>query len=493
MALTDELTVADEQRALAALAEIAAGEPLAIEPRRGAARLYAEGHALQAHLVFVPGGREAILQFSYRTTSTDVAGDRSDFHDVVPLALAAILSGGGHASMEFVDERGFGNQHEIYGRWLLPQQPGPVVDLDETERLRLLLVRAFTAESVTLRTLHSPENCICQSESQHPPVAADPDWVERAFRALRFRKPPEMFLWQRRWPTWKYLRTVRSRITLVESPSLASLLVTADERGPRVPHLAGEGIYLRSGALAHLVRGRTYDRALDILKRLGDLPAGGASVFPLEDRLVVVGKRHLLALPGEFGRIAFNAGRVVNEQEARRALRFFAGPLYFAWADPVPPARFEALVRDLLRTAGLASRVRHVGTTNDRDRGRDLIADFVLPAGDRVPEGKPTYRLLPVVVQCKAHASLGRADVAAIRDTVDEHSASGYFLAAAGRISAPLVERLQSLRDSAKLALVEWWERQQIEDELRAAPEVLVRYPDVVTGRQVQDSASIST
>lgn len=61
-----------------------------------------------------------------------------------------------------------------------------------------------------------------------------------------------------------------------------------------------------------------------------------------------------------------------------------------------------------------------------------------------------------------------------------DHGASGYFLAVSGRLSAPLVERLETLRENGSLAVVDWWERTEFEDELRAAPEILDRYSDIV-------------
>jgi Restriction endonuclease len=471
----------DLERALAYVQAAISDQPLVLEKKREGARLSAEGHTVLAHVDFL-SPEEGFLHFGYRTTSWEFAGERTDLHDVAPVVLAAILSGVGETSFGFLDEGGFAGPGEIYTRLLLPQQPGPVVDLRQTELLAKRLAAVFFAESLILKALHDPVDCNCEEGRDESPTPAEPNWVSAACGALGLQESPELFLSRRSWPEWQYLHSPRRALTLVECVRLANLLGGIDARQQRTSERVEEGLLVRSGALDHVIPTKTIKRATRTLRKLDDLPEGEEPhLFPLEDRVVASGFRHVLVLPADSGQAAFQTTRVRCEARARRQLDFLGGPSHFEWVESIAPERFEDLIRDLLRTAGLVQRVRQVGAANDRDRGRDLIADWVLPVPAKYGPEEPAYRVVPVIAQAKARsAAVGKSDVPDIVDTLEEHDACGYFLAVSGRLTAPLVDRLEALRRKGRFEVIEWWERPQIEDQLRRAPDVLARYPDLV-------------
>lgn len=94
--------------------------------------------------------------------------------------------------------------------------------------------------------------------------------------------------------------------------------------------------------------------------------------------------------------------------------------------------------------------------------------------------GIPTpAKSLNVVVQVKAlNPSVGKSKVQDIRDTVDVHDATGYFLVAFPQPANSLVEHLGAL--AKKGIWTDWWDRAQIETRLRKNIDLLARFSDLV-------------
>lgn len=454
------------------------------------ARMCPESNLLQLHLEYL-NADQAFFYFSFRTTSWDFGGERTDLHDVVPLAVAALLSCTGHASCQLIDEVNPGipgPYDEIYARLLVPRQPNAIADLANIDAFRTTVGIAWELEALIWRSLHEEEDCPCREDSGRPLLEADPEWSRSVLRALRRRSSPRLFVSRRAWPAWEYLHIPRNATTVVASPGLAKLLAWLDTTTPRRGLTTEEGRFVRVRELKHLIPPATLTRAEQILHRLDDLDWDNDSqvhLFPLEDRVVAVGQNHVLSLPAESGVGAFRSGLARAQERRREEASFFRADAQFAWARSIPPGRFEELVAALLTSSGNAAWLRRLGTTNERDRGRDLIAEWIAPTpADTIPQGASPRVRVPVVVQCKAYARpVNASDVPGIVDTVEEHGADGYFLAVASRISAPLADRLESFRRRGRFSVVDWWTRAEIETELRRAPEVLTRFTDVVRER----------
>ena len=61
-------------------------------------------------------------------------------------------------------------------------------------------------------------------------------------------------------------------------------------------------------------------------------------------------------------------------------------------------------------------------------------------------------------------STIGKGKVLDIRDTVETHDSQGFFLAVNTQVSAPLTEKLESLK--SKGLWVSWWNRDDIEMRL---------------------------
>jgi hypothetical protein len=190
----------------------------------------------------------------------------------------------------------------------------------------------------------------------------------------------------------------------------------------------------------------------------------------------------MVAVYCKSGRAAFEfeRDRVRSRFEAEAELLFPA--LGFTWAEKIPDDQFEAMICELLAKEPGVSRVRRAGVTRERDAGRDLIVDWLVPrlgSNWMAYEGRAPMMPLSVVAQCKASATtVGKGKVSDIRDTIEFHEAAGYFLAVSSAISGPLINHLEQLK--SRSFYVEWWTRLEIEDRLRRHPDIAARYPAIV-------------
>jgi hypothetical protein len=176
--------------------------------------------------------------------------------------------------------------------------------------------------------------------------------------------------------------------------------------------------------------------------------------------------------------------RVRDDVAVRRraAAQLLFGNQRFSWAQDIPSDRFQALVRELLVTSGKVSWIRSTGHTNERDDGRDLIADWIGPTADRVvPKGASPTSVIPTIIQCKVRSrAVSKSDVLDVRDTIERHGAGGYFLAVSSHLSERLVAYFEAIARRSN-TFVEWWNRDEIEDELRRNPDIASRSTEIVT------------
>ena len=285
-------------------------------------------------------------------------------------------------------------------------------------------------------------------------------WMDEVRKAAR-QAAANALEYERTNPTWDYFHAPRSGLTVLRCERLARLLRAAAD-GDRDERWDGpEGTFTQNGALQNCVPSAVVERGTKILRRLepqlqlvpptpaADLPRGPGRSGRAEVRRLGEGGLRAEGL-------RTSSGERPRPTQERAAFLFSSAK--FRWADAVPPHRFEALVRELLAASKDVLRVRSAGPTNDRDRGRDLIAELAAP-GPREGGSPRTVAGLgrEVVVQCKARAgTVGKLQVRDVRDTVERHEAAGTPLAVSTEISGDLVDYLSELR--SRLEFVDWWD-----------------------------------
>lgn len=136
----------------------------------------------------------------------------------------------------------------------------------------------------------------------------------------------------------------------------------------------------------------------------------------------------------------------------------------FVWKYPLNYSRFEELCSDLLEELYPMSRIRLAGNANNADGGRDVLI---------YNSDETLY-----ICQCKAYQkSVGKSDVKDIRDTIEFHGATGFFLMVSSTVTSPLIKHLELLRQKYK---IEWWTEREIFKLLRRYPLLAEQYKDIL-------------
>lgn len=450
--------------------------------------------------VFEGGPDKIFAVLACHTLSWDWSGERTDLNDVVSHLTAAFVRAFAHLSTRFVlvPNPAVDIKPEIYARYLIFDQPHESAYALDDKGLGLL--RRMLMTLVALRS-HLPH--------PHPDLSPN-DYGNCPWKPGEKSACPYLFLDgndssrlqitdaigdrfvvgdaianRRHDPDWLYFRTGPGNLSVVESAALAHILrvlaTEEEERRRVVPGIAGQLVV--SGHLRNYISSELLRKIRFIFRRLqGRQRETSFRRIPLENSLICVGDKHSIFVTTQCGRPEFERERVrLQARHEAEAQVLFRTPA-LVWADRLPNARFESMIRDLLQAEPRVTWIRAAGHTNDRDEGRDMIAEWLIPISDpsETSLAEPPVRVGRVVVQCKAFMkSVGKRDVQDIYDTVRRHHAAGYFLAVSSRPTSGLVAFLDDLRQRREV-FVDWWGRPEIQERLARSPGILARYPDMV-------------
>lgn len=280
-------------------------------------------------------------------------------------------------------------------------------------------------------------------------------------------------------PEFRYFRSARARLAVVESERVAATFAACLSPGREEVRSPGGALHIEE-ELGNFESRTSREKVTRVLRAVSDWAVG---VIPLENSLVTVAAHHVVFVAAKSGRTAFERerDRLRSRHDRERSLVF--PPARLKWADhPLNPERFEALVRDLLEQEPGVMWVRRAGPTRQGDGGRDLICERVRSAyeGEPVTEDAAPTRVERVVVQCKAIArTVGKGQVQDIRDTLDLHESHAYLLVVATQVSETLARFLDQERQKGLYA-VDWWTRTELDERLLRHRPVLARYGDLV-------------
>jgi len=208
------------------------------------------------------------------------------------------------------------------------------------------------------------------------------------------------------------------------------------------------------------------------------------TVIPLENMIVTVVSPYIVALGRLSGLHEFKAEReIVRQRHNRESTVLFPVP-QFEWESEICPDQFEALIiiKALLEREHNVKSVRRASSINEGDKGRDLIIEWNVITSNVASETIPPIRLIKVVGQCKASLkTIGKNKVLDIRDTVETHGASGFFLAVSSQISGALTEKLEALQLNG--VWTQWWNRDDIEMRVSKNQDLLPLFPKVLKAK----------
>lgn len=431
------------------------------------------------------------LMFRVRTDGWGpYPNERTDLHDGLSTLFAVFLRIRNGISCALWDEVHpiTGIETELYSRYLTLGQPdGFSLPADESGagviKDALSSLPAFARWFMTHTDWFPALDARAESEATGP-MRAD-DWARRILGVLPKGSPRLESQWMHRVnPPWCHFRSVRPSVTVLRVPGLAECTRRALTARKRWDTIKGPSQTFFVSEYSSNAVGHREVRNLHRVMRACEPTTTRSEVLliPLENRLVGVGRHHFVTLLCDCGRKRFELERArVRETYAETVTALYPAT-QFRWSESVDDERFELLVLDLVRREPSVRWVRKVGSSKDRDLGRDLLATWITPPlpGEALSLDEMPSRERRVIVQCKAYRRpVDKSRVRDIRDVLEHHNADGYLLAVSSTVTAGLFDHLDQLRTRGRF-WVDWWTRPEIEEKLQAHPDIVARYSDVV-------------
>lgn len=440
------------------------------------------------HLLFT-AENDIEFYFHHRTQSYVYGGDRTDLHDVISVTFSAFIKmfskqispalfDVSHPAVPELDDC------EIYARYIIPQQKKLQFNeksKDGVEEFKVLLASLFTWKHLFWQVVGCPcEEC---SKEYNPPFEYKIE-INNTFKSNILKVLEEKENWNqmaRYLPTWEYYKNFDEGVSVVSSTGLATLInsLSIEEKNTfnRLDGVESELIF--DDHLKNIVTHTDKKKVSLILKSLKDVNWQTPFFVPLENILVASGKDYLIFIESVGGRYEFKKEKERIKIRHANESKILFPVNEFEWNSKIDPTLFEAMIKELLEREPNVIRVRKVAPLNQPDGGRDLIMEWSEASDFGQDNEKSPYVMKRIIVQCKGYTkSVGKSEVADIRDTVDNYNYDGYFLAVSSQITTPLTDYMDRLR--IRGLWIDWWNRDEIEERLSSHRDILEKYRNIV-------------
>ncbi|SMG57762.1 restriction endonuclease [Paenibacillus aquistagni] len=419
-----------------------------------------------------------------RTSSWAFDGERSDLHDLISSIVAITLRATNNISTSLLTQEhplthlyGIDMSNEIHSR-LISFERHNLMNFQLSEETEFITGRiihsSFLSAFIMDTVLSYTEPHIPDFKSYHEKAKKIATYLDGEYNHEKHN------FMARNKPFWAWFRSFESKISVFE---LGSKVLD------KLKHLFSksyiptnlEGVTKKiiiTDKLGNAVNRKRYDKGLELLEFL-ESNYEQVKIVPIEDRFFILGREHLISIDDDCGEKSFKdeVKAVRNRNDMERSVLF---PVtQFVWQEKINGERFEKLIRDIFVVDPSVRWIKRVGSGTQGDGGKDLEMEMVFKKQILIDSNEPPYEIKKILVQCKAYQSnVNKSNVQDIRDTIDMHGADGYHLVVSSQITRQLHEYLRNLRDRGML--IDWWNREDIEDRLRMHPEIVGRYPDIV-------------
>ena len=414
-----------------------------------------------------------------RTSSWQFSGERTDLHDVWSLCWAAFLRAAGIASPWLFDEEGWCGPMELSGRQLFIQPVSWGLDDEKAFDRVYKALSAWTAFAYHLfDSIFDWEGAANDhSGNVWDKRGQEEKWAQAVLKSLRH--PKEYTASKRTLPSWLYFSALPRGVTIVQfsKQDMDALKFVLGSYRPNAVN--GENaLAVFSNGIVNGVPFKSITLAKRLMKKAGD-PENSPLILPIDSHCLFFGKQTLIAVRENCGHTVYEAERELFLRRRASEDHVFFGNSRVDWLVPLDAGEFESLCVDILRREPAVVRAKPVGGLNDRDGGRDILIDWIVPS-HRLENEKRTIKIRRILAQVKTRKRpVGKGDVRDIRDTVERYDAHGYMLVAHPRLTAYLVDFLEDLRTKSEF-MVDWWEMRDLESRLRRNPDIARRYPKLV-------------
>lgn len=426
-----------------------------------------------------------------RTSGAQFDGDRTDIHDVFSLIWGAVLRAFGLGSVLLIDEAHGFVPGEIGARHLIINQCPWKISEGRFEEAQQSM-NAWT--SFAYHLLDDVFQWNRAGVTSRPDLATThfeekPIWIDQVNKYLRYPKEPSFN--KRAWPLWIYFAAHNSGVTIVRMPKIRVRYLKVI-LSPFVPEVADgkTNLVLFANGIPNAVPYKVIKKARKLLSLSGDA-CSNLVLLPIDSHCLFIGDKTIVAIRSDCGRGLYESEKKLMISRRSRENRVFFTESNINWQTPVSERDFEDLCLDLIRREPGVVRAKPVGTTYDRDGGRDILIDLKIPIPhkssdenrkkDKKKTGFEGTKVIRAIAQVKSRSkSVGKSDVQDIRDTLEHHKAEGFLLIAFPQTSSALVDHLDNLRRTSN-PYTEWWETSDIEAKLRRHPDIAKCYPNLVT------------
>lgn len=421
-----------------------------------------------------------VAYFVFRTSSWSYEGDRTDLHDIESLLFSLVcLKRGMSASLWDVDNDFSGVEEELYARYATVVQPSLSVLTDdlvgvESAHSLLLLYKEFQEVITGLVKQSSPKKsyswrifCVdILSQKIADTFGVSPEKVSGCSRSR---------------PDWLYFQIHGEGISALWSKQVVSIVspmleATKDRR----LCMEDNGIsFFKTNGTKNSFFDKDIYRVSKILEELSDQPK---NIFVAESHVFAIAENWIVARRGSFGLDRYLYERKIFSASLFPKIDFLFDGSRLVWHKDAEPGRFEGLCRELLAREPNVVRARQVSPTNQPDRGRDIIIDYVSykSADTVVMEGEQPLNIARCLVQCKLTSkTLGIPSGIGPVESMFLGDYEGYFLITNSILSSDHTALLEKIRADGRY-LVEWWTKFEVEEKLRTHVDILFRYRDVV-------------
>jgi hypothetical protein len=453
----------------------------------------------RAHTTLHVGIQKSRLLYLYLyLKACEEGGRRTDLNDCESVLLAAFLRAhplGISCSLWDEPHPILDAPNEIYARVMtFAQFPTPSYDVDSSliEQVGHILVALRDFERIFPHYLdHTPTEH--NDEEQDFSYEAADEWAAEISSTLDLSggqpldvKPfRHYYTWSntRLNPTWKYFRNIKRGISVFQSPKLSAFIrqATLQASWDTIDGINGK-MFISEGT-KNIITFASIRLLKNALSKFNKKSVGEFAIIPVENFIVASKGEYVVFLNRDCGRKRFEQERVrIGKRHVKEANLLFAVS-ELEWKDKIDDEEFELMILDLIKREEGVAWARKVSASKERDGGKDLVAEWVTPPLPRkvVRKNQNPFTARRVIIQCKvSKRSVGKSKVIDIRDTIESHNAKGYFLAVSSDLATGLTDHLLKLKDEGRF-WVDWWTRPEIEEKLKKWPDVVAKYPSIVS------------
>lgn len=440
-----------------------------------------DSHQMDFFLRFEKHHAGAIVAyFVFRTSSWSYEGERTDLHDIESLLFSLVcLKRGMSASIWDVENVFSGIDEELYARYATVVQPSLSVLTDDLVGVKnahslLLVYKDFQEILMALVKRSSSKKgyswrVFCVESLSQKIADIFGTSRERISGCSRSR------------PDWLYFKIHDENISTIWSKQAVSIVssilkVAKDQR-----------LCMEDNGISFIktrgTKNSFYDEDIRRVSKLsGELSGQPQSIFVAESHVFAISGNWIVASRGSYGLDRYLHERKKFSASLFPKIDFLFDGSRLEWHKDAEPGRFEELCRELLAREPNVVRTRQVSPTNQPDRGRDLIIDYVSykSADTVVMEGEQPLNISRCLVQCKLTLkTLGIPSGIGPVESMFLGDYEGYFLITNSILSSDHTALLEKLRADGRY-FVEWWTKFEVEEKLRSHVDILFRYRDVV-------------